>query len=112
MIKEVNAIAKYVKISPYKVRRVANQIRGRRAKDAIGILKMMPQRGADMIAAVVKSAMANATNNHNMNEENLVISELLVNEGPRHKRFQPKARGRVYQIIKRTSHISVKVAES
>jgi large subunit ribosomal protein L22 len=74
------------------------------------MLRALPQAGADYLYKVIKSAAANAVHNNKWDESELVIGELLVNEGPRSKRFQPKARGRIYQITKRSSHIIVRIA--
>lgn len=104
---EVKAEAKYIKISPYKLRRVADVIRGKHVLEAVTLLTHLPQRGASVIAKVLRSAVANAEHNHKKNSDDLVVSTILVNDGPRLKRFQPRARGRIYQITKRTSHIYV-----
>lgn len=108
-VKPVYATAKYLRISPSKVRRVANVVRGKHVKDAFDILRALPQSGAEYIEKVLKSAIANATHNDGKNADELFIAELLVNEGPRLKRFRARARGRVGSIIKRTSHIIVGV---
>ena len=104
------ATAKYIRVSPSKVRRVANVIRGKQAKDAYDILRALPHRGAELLTGVLKSAIANAVNNNGMDEGNLFVSEILVNEGPLLRRFRARARGRVGAIIKRTSHITVGVS--
>ena len=104
------ATAKYIRVSPSKVRRVANVIRGKHSKDAYDILRALPHRGAELLIKVLKSAVANATNNNNMDEGNLYVSEILINEGPLLRRFRARARGRVGAIIKRTSHITVGVS--
>ena len=108
-IKPVYATAKYLRISPSKVRRVANVVRGKHVRDAFDILRALPQSGADYIEKALKSAIANATHNDGKNADELYIAELLVNEGPRLKRFRARARGRVGSIIKRTSHIIIGV---
>ena len=102
----VKAIAKYVRMSPFKLRRIANVVRGKSVDDAIGILNSMPHKGARLILQVLVSAKANAEHNNKV-VSGLFISELLICEGPRLKRFQARARGRMFQIIKRTSHIQV-----
>ena len=106
-VTEVAANAKYIRMSPLKLRRVANVIKGKKVVDAIYILRSLPQKGADIILKVVKSAKANAINNNSMKEENLYISSIQINEGPRLKRYKARARGRIFQILKRTSHIRV-----
>jgi large subunit ribosomal protein L22 len=106
-LNKARASQKYIRISPYKLRRVANVIRGKQVNIAESILKNIPQKGAKIIQKVLLSAKANAVNNAKMNAGDLYISEILVNEGPQMKRFQPRARGRIYKIIKRSSHISL-----
>jgi large subunit ribosomal protein L22 len=107
--KEVFAKAKYVRISPFKLRRIANIIRNKDLVRVIAILKSLPHKGAELILRVVNSAQANAVNNNKESKDNLVLKTIQINEGPRLKRFQPRARGRMYQIIKRNSHIIVGV---
>lgn len=108
---EAKAIAKTVRIAPRKARLVADLVRGKSVVDAIVILANTPKAASPIIDKVVKSAAANAINNHSMNEENLYVKEILVNEGPTLKRFRPRAKGSASPILKRTSHISVVVAE-
>ena len=108
---EAKAIAKTVRIAPRKARLVADLVRGKSVVDAIVILANTPKAASPIIDKVVKSAAANAINNHMMNEEDLYIKEILVNEGPTLKRFRPRAKGSASPIMKRTSHISVVLAE-
>ena len=108
---EAKAIAKTVRIAPRKARLVADLVRGKSVVDAIVILNNTPRAASPIIDKVVKSAAANAINNHMMNEEDLYIKEILVNEGPTLKRFRPRAKGSASPIMKRTSHISVVLAE-
>jgi large subunit ribosomal protein L22 len=104
----VVAHAKYLRISPNKLRRIANEIRGKESTVAVGILKNLPHKGARMILAVLNSATSNAVENHGFKDgESLRISEIRIDEGPQIKRYQPRARGRMYQIIKRNSHIFI-----
>ena len=110
-IKEVKSVAKYVRIAPRKVRIVMNLIRGKQVDDAFAILKFTPKRGATLIAKVLKSAVANAENNFSMDKDNLVVSECFVTPGPIMKRIMPRAQGRAYRILKRTSHITVVLKE-
>jgi len=100
------ALAKAVRMSPIKLRRVANIVRGLEVDQALAILKRTPNKGSELIYEVVKSAKANAVHNQKVTTP-LVVSVVMINEGPKFKRFQPKARGRMYQITKRTSHIFV-----
>lgn len=107
---EAKAVIKYVKSSPFKLRRVANLIRGKQVSYALQILKNLPHKGAGLLYKALYSAQHNAINNHNLDGE-LYVSEIMINQGPQSKRFQPKARGRIYQIIKKTSHIQVTVKQ-
>jgi len=104
------AIHKYARISPRKVRLVADLIRGRGVQDALNLLKFTPNRAAVMVSKVLTSAIANA-NEAEANVENLIVDRTFVNEGPTIKRFQPKDRGKANPILKRTSHITVVVEQ-
>ena len=108
---EAKAVAKYVRIAPRKVRVVMNLIRGKNVADAFAILKFTPKAGADVIAKVLKSAVANAENNFDMNVDKLYISSAYVDQGPTLKRIHPRSRGQAFSIFKRTSHVTVVVAE-
>ena len=108
---EANAIAKYVRIAPRKVRLVADLIRGKSIGEAIAILRLTPKVATEAVEKVVKSAVANAEHNNKMNVDELFISEIRVDEGPTLKRFRPRAQGRASRINKRTSHIVVTVSE-
>ena len=108
---EAKATAKYVRIAPRKVRVVMDLIRGKNVPDAFAILKFTPKVGAEAIEKVLKSAVANAENNFDMNEDNLYVSEAYVDQGPTLKRIHPRSRGQAFKILKRTSHITVVVAE-
>jgi large subunit ribosomal protein L22 len=108
---EARAIAKYVRIAPRKVNLVAAEIRGKSVDEALAILKFTPKRGADVLEKVVKSALANAENNFDMDRENLYISEAYANQGPTLKRWRPRSQGRAYKILKRSSHVGVVVKE-
>jgi large subunit ribosomal protein L22 len=108
---EVKATAKYVRVSPRKVRPILDLVRGRKVEEALPILRFLPSPTARLVAKVVKSAAANAENNFQLSPEELHIVKIYADEGPRLKRFRPKPRGRVGRIIKRSSHITVIVAE-
>jgi large subunit ribosomal protein L22 len=108
---EAKAIAKTVRIAPRKARLVADLVRGKSVVEAITILANTNKAASPIIDKVIKSAAANAVNNHTMNEEKLFVKEILINEGPTLKRFRPRAKGSASPINKRTSHISVKLAE-
>lgn len=108
---QVSATAKYIRISPRKVRLVVDAIRNKRANDAMAMLQFMPQEAAKEVLKVVKSAVANAENNFNLSPEDLYIASVAANEGPTLKRYRPRAHGRVSPILKRSSHITVVVGE-
>jgi len=107
---EVKAIARYIRMSPFKVRRVLNQIRGRSYREALIILEFMPYRACEPIVKVLRSAVANAEHNQGLDPSDLVVSQAFADGGPTLKRYQPRAQGRAYQIRKRTCHITVAVA--
>ena len=108
---EAKAVAKYVRIAPRKVRVVMDLIRGKNIADAFAILKFTPKAGADVINKVLKSAVANAENNFDMNVDALYIAEAYVDQGPTLKRIHPRSRGQAFKILKRTSHVTVIVKE-
>ena len=108
---EAKAVAKYVRIAPRKVRVVMNLIRGKNVAEAFAILKFTPKAGADVIEKVLKSAVANAENNFDMNVDKLYIASAYVDQGPTLKRIHPRSRGQAFSIFKRTSHVTVVVAE-
>ncbi|HEY8531099.1 MAG TPA: 50S ribosomal protein L22 [Limnochorda sp.] len=108
---EARAVARYQRISPQKARLAADLIRGRSVQEAEAILRFTPKKAAALMAAVLRSAVANAENNLNLDRRRLVVSQVYVNEGPTLKRIRPRARGMAYRIRKRTSHITVVVSE-
>jgi large subunit ribosomal protein L22 len=103
------AQAKYVRMTPMKVRRVVDLIRGLPAAEAKAILTFAPQAASEPVGKVLASAVANAQHNSSLDPGSLVVSEAYVDEGPTLKRFRPRAQGRAYRIRKRTSHITVVV---
>ena len=103
------ARARYVRMSPMKVRRVVDLVRGMPVGQAASVLQFAEQAAATPVAKLVASAVANAENNFDLDPTTLVISTITVDEGPTMKRFQPRAQGRAYRIRKRTSHITVEV---
>jgi len=110
--KGYSATARYLMVSPSKVRPVANLVRNKSCAEAVAILEAMPQKGSGLILKVLQSACANALDqNKKLDEENLVIKELQVNEGPRLKRVWPRSHGRRDILLKRMSHITVVVDE-
>lgn len=106
---EARAIARFVRVTPQKARRVVDLIRGMEAAEAQTLLKFAPQAASEPIGKVLDSAIANATNNLNLDPTTLVIAQVFVDEGPTMKRFRPRAQGRAFRIRKRTSHITVVV---
>ncbi len=104
---EVQAIAKYQRMSPSKVGQVTRLIQGHKVSRAFDILHAVPRKSARLIEKTLKSAVANATNNANLSEDSLLVKQAVANEGPRLKRWQPKARGSAGRILKRTSHIHI-----
>lgn len=107
---ETKAVEKYIRMSPRKIRYVVDMIKSKPIEDAIDILSLTPRGAAAVVKKAIQSAVAGATENHKMKEEDLFISRILVNEGPTLKRFRPRARGRATRIRKRTSHLSVYVS--
>ncbi len=108
---QTRAVAKYIRIAPRKVRLVVDLIRGKRIGEALAILKFTPRGASPVVEKVLRSAIANAENNHNLDKDSLFVKEIFVDAGPTLKRFHPRAQGRAYSIMKRTSHITVVVAE-
>ncbi len=101
------AVAKHIRISPYKVRIVLDVIRGKGYKEAVAILENTPKSASDPIRKVLMSAGANAENNMGLNKDNLFVAECYADQGPTLKRVQPVSKGRAYRILKRTSHITI-----
>ncbi len=108
---EVKAVEKYIRMSPRKVRLVANLVRGRGVDDAIAILKASPKIAARAVEKAIGSAAANAIQNYGLTREELFVSTIHADEGPTLKRMKAGARGRYKPILKRSSHITVAVAE-
>jgi len=103
------AVARHVRISPNKARRVVNLVRGLPAKEALTVLQFAPQAASEQVYKVLASAIANAENNERLDPDALLVSEAFVDEGPTLKRFRPRAQGRAYRIRKRTCHITIEV---
>ena len=113
---EAKAIARHLRVTPMKARRVVNLIRGQQAHEALAILKFAQQGASEPVYKLVASAVANARvkadrEGQAFDEDALYITEAFVDEGPTMKRFRPRAQGRAYRIDKRTSHITVVVGE-
>ena len=108
---EVKAVSKYVRVSPQKVRMLTDAIKGKPVEAGLNMLKFMPQKAAAIVEKVVRSAAANADQMPDVDVDTLVIRNLIVDQGPTLKRFRARARGRGSRILKRTSHITVILAE-
>jgi len=109
--KLARAIARQIRIAPRKLRLVADLVRGKQALHALAILRFTPKRGAKVVEKTIRSAMANAENNHEMDVERLYVREIYVDEGPSLKRWRARAKGRAARIIKRTSQLTVVLGE-
>ncbi len=109
---EARAVAKYIRISPQKARLVADVVRGKPVGEALTILSFMPKKGARIIKKVLESALANADQNPSIDIETLYIKKIVVDEGPRLKRWRPRAMGRAYGIKHRLSHITIVLDEA
>ena len=108
---QAKATLKYARISSRKVKIVADLIRGKDVNEALAIVKFTPKASSAIIEKLLKSAIANAENNHDLNVENLYVAETFVGAGPTLKRFRPMDHGKAFRINKRTSHITVVVKE-
>jgi large subunit ribosomal protein L22 len=108
---EVRAVAKYMRISPNKVRKLTGAVKGKPVENGVEVLKFMPQKAAGMLEKLVRSAVANADQNPDVDVDKLVIRNVIVDGGPTLKRFRARARGRGTRILKRTSHITVILAD-
>lgn len=108
---EVNATAKYIRIAPRKLRIVMNLIRGKKVSEAFAILKFTPKVGSEVVEKVLRSAVANAEHNNDMNVDNLYASTCFVDQGPTLKRIHPRSRGQAFKILKHSSHVTVCVSE-
>lgn len=108
---EVNATAKYLRVSPRKARLVIDLIRGKSVREAEAILNVLPNKGAEFAVKVLKSAVANAENNLSLDKDDLVVKKAYVDEGPSLRRFKPRAQGRADRMLHRMSHITIVVGE-
>ena len=108
---EAKAILKNARIAPRKVQIVLDLIRGKDYEVAMATVKHTPKAASEYLEKLLKSAAANAENNHNMDKNNLYVAECYVCPGPTIKRFMPRAQGRAYRILKRTSHVTVVLKE-
>ncbi len=108
---QVRAVRKYLGISPQKVRRVIDQVRGRPVDDALALLQFMPQGAAEPVARLIRSAVANAEENFGLNQEDLWIAEITADQGPTRKWRRFGARGRFKPILRRSSNVTVVLEE-
>ena len=108
---KVKAHARYVRQSPYKVRRVLDLVRGLPVEDAEHVLRLTQRRAAEPIVKTLRSAVANAEHNYALDAEELYVAEAYADEGPTLRRYRPRARGRATRIDKRTSHITIVVSD-
>ncbi|SCY80156.1 50S ribosomal protein L22 [Desulfoluna spongiiphila] len=108
---EVKAVARYVRISPQKVRKILGAVKGKPVEAGINSLKFMPQKAAAIVEKTLRSAVANADHNNELDVDALFIKNITVDQGPSLKRFRARARGRGSRILKKTSHITVVVAD-
>ena len=112
IVNEAKATLRYARISSRKVKIVADLIRGKHVDEALAIVKYTPKASSEIIEKLLKSAIANAENNHNMNHNKLYVAEIFANQGPTLKRIRPAAKGSAVRIRKRTSHITIVVREA
>ena len=108
---ETKAVAKYIRITPRKVRIVPDLIRGKNVAEAFAILKFTPKAGADVVEKVLRSAVANAENNFDMDADKLIVKTAFADQGPTLKRIHPRSRGQAFKILKRTSHVTIVVGD-
>jgi large subunit ribosomal protein L22 len=108
---QAKAVARTVRIAPRKARLVVDLIRGKQVGEAVAILNHTPKAASPIVEKLLKSAIANAEHNYEMDANNLVIAQVFVDEGPTMKRFRPRAQGRASAINKRTSHITIVLSE-
>ena len=110
--KIISATSKYIRISPTKINLIIAQIREKSYKEALQILKYLPQKAGAIVWQTLYSAVCNATHNFDFEKDSLVIAEAFVNQGPILRRMQPRARGKAYKIEKKISHITIRVTKN
>ncbi|MGH3446404.1 MAG: 50S ribosomal protein L22 [Nocardioidaceae bacterium] len=103
------AVARFVRVTPMKARRVVDLVRGEPVDDALATLQFAPQLASDTVFKLLESAVVNATTGEGLERGDLVVSKAMVDEGPTMKRFRPRAQGRATRVLKRTSHITLVV---
>jgi large subunit ribosomal protein L22 len=112
LVQEARAVARFVRAQPRKVRIVLDLIRGKPAGEALAILRFVPNRAARLVDSVLRSAIANATHNYDLDPDLLYVARATADQGPVAKRIHPRARGRAFPILKRTTHITVVVRQA
>ncbi len=108
---EAQATLRFLRMAPRKVRLVADQVRGQPVEEALKALRFSPRAASRPLKKLIESAVANAENNHGLDIDTLWVREIRVDEGPTLKRWRPRAQGRAFPVMKRTSHVSVVLAE-
>ena len=108
---EAKATAKYVRVSPRKAGQICSLVRGKNVDEALAIVKFTPKAASDIVEKLLKSAIANAENNHGMKSNKLYVAEIYANQGPTLRRIRPAAKGSAVRIRKRTSHITIVLKE-
>ena len=108
---EVRAVARHIRMSPQKVRLVLDTIRGKPVGEALNILRFLPHKATEPVAKVIRSASANAENNFNLNRDDLVLKQLLIDEGPVYRRRRPVSRSMAHEYFHRTCHITAVVED-
>ncbi|ADN69137.1 50S ribosomal protein L22 [Mycoplasmopsis fermentans] len=111
VVQQAKAHVEIQRVSARKARLVADLVRSKDVREALGILRNTNKKSSELFIKLINSAIANATNNHGMDASKLFVKEILVNEGPTLKRYQPHSRGTAYSIFKRTSHLSITLEE-
>ena len=104
---ETRAVAKFVRVSPQKVRLIMDEVRGKKVEEALNKLTFTPNKGAGILKKLIDSAVANAEQNSGANVDKLYVAKIFADEGPTLKRFRPRAMGRATRILKRSSHLTV-----
>ncbi|MFV9691270.1 MAG: 50S ribosomal protein L22 [Desulfobacteria bacterium] len=108
---DIKSKARFIRISPRKVRKIIQDLKGAKAEDALNKLKFMPQKAAAILNKIMRSAVANANQKPDVDVDALFVKNILVDQGATLKRFRPRAQGRAYRILKRMSHITVILSE-
>jgi large subunit ribosomal protein L22 len=108
---EAKATGRFMRISPQKVRLVCDEIRGKRVEEALSVLEFTPRKGAKLVAKILRSGVANAENNQNLDVDLLFVKRIEIGPGPTIKRFLPRAQGRATPLLKRTSHVTIVLDE-